>query len=53
MTVHKSYRLKYELFFIIGLCLILLLITLGGQGWPQYLRLILGIPFFCFFLVMY
>ena len=50
MSIHRTLRLEHELYYIIGLSLVLSgVIALGNGGWWQYLRMVLGLPFILFF----
>jgi uncharacterized membrane protein len=50
MTIHKTFRLKHDLYYIGGFSLLLAgVIALGDSGWTQYLRVILGLPLILFF----
>lgn len=50
MGIHRTLRLEHDLYYIIGLSLVLSgIIALGNDGWWQYLRVGLGLPFVLFF----
>lgn len=50
MSIHRTLRLEHDLYYIIGLSLVLSgIIALGNGGWWQYLRVVLGLPFILFF----
>ena len=49
MSIHRTLKLKYDLLCIIGLSLVLAGIIALGNGWWQFLRVVLGLPFVLFF----
>ncbi len=49
MSMRRTLQLKYDLYCIVGLSLVLAGIIALGNGWWQDLRVALGLPFILFF----
>lgn len=50
MSIHRTLRIKQDLYLIISFALLLSgIIVIGDNEWLQYLRVVLGLPFLLFF----
>jgi uncharacterized membrane protein len=49
LSIRRTLQLKYDLYYIVGLSLVLAGIIALGNGWWQILRVAMGLPFILFF----